>query len=84
MMSRDKTHSEDCWRVHHECAIAKIERQSEALHADNLAATVDLLEQTRRERDALQAELDALMLEYCPGDMTPEQVENWKRNQNQK
>jgi len=33
-MSRDKTHWEECWRVHHECAIAKIERQSEADQRD--------------------------------------------------
>ena len=33
-MSRDRTHWEDCWRVHHECAIAKIERQSEADQRD--------------------------------------------------
>ena len=33
-MSRDKTHWEGCWRVHHECAVAKIERQSEADQRD--------------------------------------------------
>ena len=30
---------------------------------------------------AMQAKIDALMLEYCPDEMTPEQVENWKRHQ---
>ena len=29
----------------------------------------------------LQAKIDALMLEYCPEDMTPEQFENWENNQ---
>lgn len=29
----------------------------------------------------LEAKVDALMLEYCPELMTPEQVENWGRNQ---
>ena len=29
----------------------------------------------------LQAKIDALMLEYCPDEMTPEQIENWKRHQ---
>lgn len=29
-MSRDKTHWDECWRVHHECAIAKIERLQSA------------------------------------------------------
>jgi hypothetical protein len=31
--------------------------------------------------EALQAKLDALMLEYCPDEMTPEQIENWQRHQ---
>jgi hypothetical protein len=30
---------------------------------------------------ALQAKIDALMLEYCPNEMTPEQVENWAKHQ---
>lgn len=34
-----------------------------------------------RKIDALQATIDALMLEYCPEDMTPEQFENWKQHQ---
>ena len=25
----------------------------------------------------LQARIDALMLEYCPNEMTPEQINNW-------
>lgn len=31
--------------------------------------------------DAQQAEIDRLMLEYCPEEMTPAQVEEWGRNQ---
>ena len=31
--------------------------------------------------DSLQAKLDAVMLEYCAGDMTPEQIENWANHQ---
>jgi uncharacterized coiled-coil protein SlyX len=31
--------------------------------------------------DAVQAQLDAVMLEYCAGDMTPEQIENWAKSQ---
>lgn len=30
---------------------------------------------------AKQARIDALMLEYCPDDMTPEQVAEWERHQ---
>jgi len=33
------------------------------------------------KRDALQAQLDALMLEYCPDEMTETQKENWARHQ---
>jgi len=29
----------------------------------------------------LQAKIDALMLEYCPDEMTPEQLANWGANQ---
>ena len=32
-------------------------------------------------KDGLQAKIDALMLEYCPDEITPEQIENWKRHQ---
>lgn len=35
----------------------------------------------RADRDGLQAKLDAVMLEYCPDEMTPYQVENWARHQ---
>lgn len=30
---------------------------------------------------ALQAKIDALMLEYCPDEMTPEQLANWAKHQ---
>lgn len=30
---------------------------------------------------AAQAKIDALMLEYCPEEMTPEQIAEWGRNQ---
>jgi hypothetical protein len=34
-----------------------------------------------REWDRLKARIDALMLEYCPDEMTPEQTAEWARNQ---
>ena len=34
-----------------------------------------------RKADVLQAQLDALMLEYCPDEMTEAQKENWARHQ---
>lgn len=30
---------------------------------------------------ALQAKIDSLMLEFCPEEMTPEQIERWGENQ---
>ena len=45
-------------------------------------------EAAETERDALrrrveeqQAKIDALMLEYCPDEMTPAQLEEWGRHQ---
>lgn len=35
----------------------------------------------REENGALQAKIDLLMLEYCPDEMTPEQMAEWERNQ---
>ena len=34
-----------------------------------------------RKADAIQAQLDALMLEFCPDEMTDEQRANWVRHQ---
>ena len=31
--------------------------------------------------DALQCKIDNLMLEYCPDEMTKEQIENWGKHQ---
>ncbi len=59
----------------------------ERLTADLASAHEQLADQTARwaavvsERDALQASIDALMLEYCPDDMTPEQTKEWARHQ---
>ena len=45
----------------------------------NQAAT--LLRQLVKEVDAKQAKIDALMLEYCPEEMTQEQIDNWASHQ---
>ena len=37
----------------------------------------------RQEIEAQQAMIDDLMLEYCPDDMNPEQLENWAKNQSE-
>lgn len=35
----------------------------------------------QQQVDQLQAKIDALMLEYCPGEMSKEQVRNWTSRQ---
>lgn len=48
------------------------------------AELADLHEENERLRaqvGALQARVDALMLEFCPGEMTEEQIETWARHQ---
>lgn len=40
-----------------------------------------LLSEKDKEIQSLQARIDELMLEYCPNDMTKEQIENWEKHQ---
>jgi hypothetical protein len=35
----------------------------------------------RRKIDSQQAKIDALMLEYCPDEMTKDQIDNWAEAQ---
>ena len=54
------------------------------LHAIGMERELALIGRAdRAEADAAakQARIDELMLEYCPDEMTPEQIENWKRHQ---
>lgn len=48
---------------------------------DALADELDALAAGRQEASALQAKIDALMLEYCPDEMTDEQRANWAAHQ---
>lgn len=41
----------------------------------------DEIERLRRDIASKQAEIDRLMLEFCPGEMTPEQRTEWGRHQ---
>jgi hypothetical protein len=34
-----------------------------------------------KEKNALQDKIDQLMIEFCPEEMTQEQIENWKQHQ---
>ncbi len=47
-------------------------------NADNLRSELDAC---KRANEYLQAKIDALMFEYCPDEMTPEQIAEWGRNQ---
>lgn len=38
-------------------------------------------EEAADELDRLQAKIDSLMLEYCPNEMTTEQMQEWGRHQ---
>lgn len=42
---------------------------------------MDIVERLRTEVDALQVKIDTLMFEYCPEEMTPEQVDEWGKAQ---
>ena len=51
---RPSTHSEDCWKWHHECAVAKIERLQEG--TETLYA---MYEQACQQRDQLMDQQSA-------------------------
>lgn len=64
------------------------ERQISPQRADDAGALAYLaryleraLAAKEKELSAKQARIDALMLEYCPDEMTPEQIEEWGKNQ---
>lgn len=66
----------DAWRYlfgHYAATLAEVKSHEEAgWRVEECAAS---------DRAAMQAQIDRLMLEYCPEEMTPEQVENWGRHQ---
>lgn len=39
------------------------------------------IERLRAQVDARQAKVDALMLEFCPDEMTDDQLDHWARHQ---
>ena len=40
-----------------------------------------VIAELRQQLAAKQAEVDALMLEYCPSEMSQEQLDNWAAHQ---
>ena len=55
----------------------ELEQQLAALNAHQIAYEA----QAERELAAAQARIDELMLEYCPDEMTEEQLEEWSKHQ---
>lgn len=60
--------------------IAALESELNAAHHDieRLMTACNVEANMAEQR---QARIDALMLEYCPGEMTAGQLANWKRHQ---
>lgn len=52
----------------------------EQLEAEN-ASLKEQLAAAQKDAEAKQAQIDALMLEYCPTEMMQEQLENWATHQ---
>lgn len=60
---------------------ADFQRQRAILAEHHTNVMQGFAEVAARKADALQAQLDALMLEFCPEEMTDAQKENWARHQ---
>lgn len=77
------------YNTHASLEAALLQAQNAAVDlAKQLATSEDVAEELRTKNFMLfgqiynlQAKLDALMLEYCPDEMTPEQIAEWGRNQ---
>jgi len=39
------------------------------------------IKELKLANEARQAKIDSLMLEYCPNEMTKDQIENWEKHQ---
>lgn len=46
-----------------------------------MAKVLNEVEFLVKDNEAKQAKIDRLMLEYCPDEMTEEQIQNWGINQ---
>lgn len=63
--------------IHRLNALANYEHDDLSIGHEAAETIIDF----RAQVAALQARVDALMLEYCPDEMTEEQLENWARHQ---
>lgn len=61
--------------------LRQLHAENEALRAEKLLVERRIAAVEERAMYVLQAKIDALMLEHCPEEMTPEQVEDWGKHQ---
>jgi serine phosphatase RsbU (regulator of sigma subunit) len=66
-------------RLDYEALRADRDRLAAEVDADNrnMQGAIDQIHELSQEKEAMQARIDALMLEYCPGEMTEAQRERW-------
>lgn len=53
----------------------------ESIHQDNYRVYNSVIDNLKKELEYKQSQIDTLMLEYCPEDMTPEQLNRWSECQ---
>lgn len=72
----------DHWKANHADMVkrAALLSQRDDLPVDRLPAYREM-EALQKTIQAKQAEIDRLMLEFCPDEMTPEQMAEWERHQ---
>jgi hypothetical protein len=61
-------------------AIRRLSRELEQSERA-LSAAQEREKELRKDAASKQAKIDALMLEYCPDEMTPEQLGEWEKHQ---
>jgi hypothetical protein len=62
-------------------AVARKQKEAWDQHMEVAQGNAWEIVKLEREVEAAQAKIDALMLEYCPDEMTEDQVANWERHQ---
>lgn len=64
-----------------QAAELEVLRVAHRAHEDSNLKMLAKLKQQAHELESLQCKIDALMLEYCPDEMTEEQKVEWARHQ---
>jgi len=61
---------------------SRLEHEAEKMAVSTIYSHLaPILREAAKELRAKQAEIDRLMLEYCPEEMSPEQIVEWARHQ---